>query len=98
MKHDYATAVAAGNVAVHAHPEFWASYMGRGYAHLAQKQFAEAIADFEKGRSLNPDSTINLSGLAAAQAASGNRKEAESLLNELMMMRSRQYVAPFDVA
>ena len=98
LKHDYAAAEAADNVAIHAHPEFWAPYMGRGYARLALKKYAESIADFEQARALNPVATINLSGLAAAQAASGNRKAAESQLAEMLQMRSRQYVSPFELA
>ncbi|HTQ58100.1 MAG TPA: winged helix-turn-helix domain-containing protein [Bryobacteraceae bacterium] len=98
MKHDFAAAEAAGSAAIQAHPEFWAPYMGRGYSHLARKQYAEAIADFEKGRTLNPEATINLCGLAAAQAGAGNRKAAEDVLHDMLQMRSQRYVSPFDVA
>jgi len=98
LKQDFDGARAADLAAIQAHPDFWAPHMACGYSYLAQQRFPEAIAEFEKGRSLAPEATINLSGLAAAYARSGNRTEAMKLLALLKKMMSEQYVAPFDVA
>jgi len=98
LKGDYHAAEAAGATAIQAHPDFWAPYMGRGYAYLAEGRFPESIADFERGRALNPKATINLSGLAAAHARAGHRKETLDLLARMQQMALRQYVAPFDIA
>jgi DNA-binding winged helix-turn-helix (wHTH) protein/TolB-like protein/Flp pilus assembly protein TadD len=98
LKQDYAAADAADTAAIQAHPDFWALYMGRGYSYLAERRFPEAIADFEKGRALNPYATINLSGLAAAHARAGHRAVAKNLLAQMQQMMSRQHVAPFDIA
>ena len=62
LKHDFPAAEAAGNLAVKVHPDFWALYMGLGYGLMAANRFPESIAAFEKGRTLNPYATINLSG------------------------------------
>jgi tetratricopeptide (TPR) repeat protein len=67
-------------------------------SYLAERRFPEAIAAFQKGRSLAPEATINLSGLAAAYAKSGNRPEAVKILAQMIQMSSQQYVAPFDIA
>lgn len=98
LKHDFPAAEAADTVAIRTHPNFWPSYMGRGYAYLAEKRYSEAIADFEKGRELNPYATINLSGLAAAQALAGNRAGALKFLDQIKSLMSTQHVAPFDIA
>ncbi len=98
LKQDYEGDLAADRAAVTAHPEFWAPHMALGYGYLAEVRFSEAIAEFEKARALAPDATINLSGLAAAQARSGNSAEATKLLALLKKMTSGQHVAPFDIA
>ena len=88
----------AVHAAIRAHPDFWANHMACGYGYLGLRQYPEAIAEFERGRQLAPDATLVLSGLAAAQARSGNRAEAVNLLAQLKKMRSERYVAPFDIA
>jgi tetratricopeptide (TPR) repeat protein len=98
LERNYAAAEAAGAAAIQAHPDFWALYMGRGYSYLAEGRFPEAIADFEKGRALNPEATVNLAGLAASYARSGNRSEGTKVLAALRAMKSRRYVSPFDLA
>jgi len=98
LNHDFEGALAADRAAIKAHPDFWAPHMAGGYAYLAERRFPEAIAEFETARALNPDATLTLSGLAAAQARSGNRVEAVKLLAQLKKMKSERYVAPFDIA
>jgi TolB-like protein/DNA-binding winged helix-turn-helix (wHTH) protein/Tfp pilus assembly protein PilF len=98
LKQDYEGDLAADRAAIKAHPDFWAPHMASGYGYLAEQRFPEAIAEFEKARALNPEATINLSGLAAAHARSGDRTEAMKLLAQLKKMASEQHVAPFDIA
>ena len=98
LNQDYERDVDAVHAAIKAHPDFWPSHMACGYGYLAERRFSESIAEFEKARALNPDATINLSGLATAQARSGNRAEAMKLLAQLKTMRAAHYVAPFDIA
>jgi TolB-like protein/DNA-binding winged helix-turn-helix (wHTH) protein/Tfp pilus assembly protein PilF len=98
LQQDFEGDLAADRAAIRAHPDFWAPHMACGYGYLAEQRFPEAIAEFEKARALNPDATINLSGLAAAEARSGDRLEAMKLLAQLKKMMSVQHVAPFDIA
>lgn len=98
LKRDYEGALAASRAAIKAHPDFWAPHMACGYDLLAMRRFGEAIAEFEKARALDPDATVNLSGLAAAQARSGNRQEALKILALLKQMMAEHYVAAFDLA
>jgi DNA-binding winged helix-turn-helix (wHTH) protein/TolB-like protein/Flp pilus assembly protein TadD len=98
IAHDFESALVADRAAIKAHPDFWPPHMAAGYAWLAERRFPEAIAEFEKARALAPDATLTLSGLAAAQARSGNRAEALRLLAQLKKMKTERYVAPFDIA
>ena len=98
LKHDYEGALAADRAAIKAHPDFWPPRMAGGYAYVAERRFPEAIAEFERARALNPESTLTLSGLASAYARSGNRAEAVKLLTLLKKTSSERYVAPFDIA
>ncbi|HXM42781.1 MAG TPA: winged helix-turn-helix domain-containing protein [Bryobacteraceae bacterium] len=98
LKHDFEGALAADRAAIKAHPDYWPPHMAAGYAYLAERRIPEAIAEFERSRALAPDATLTLSGLAAAQARSGNRAEAMQLLAQLQKMKSERYVAPFDIA
>jgi tetratricopeptide (TPR) repeat protein len=72
--------------------------MDNGYNLLALERYPEAVAQFEKARGLNPESTIKLSGLGATYARSGRRNDALAILAELDAMSKRQYVAPVDIA
>jgi DNA-binding winged helix-turn-helix (wHTH) protein/TolB-like protein/Flp pilus assembly protein TadD len=98
LKGDYSGALAASLTAIKIHPDFWAPHMACGYDYLALRRYPEALAEFEKARSLDPDATVNLSGLAAAQARSGNRAEALKILAQLRKMMAEHYVAGFDIA
>jgi tetratricopeptide (TPR) repeat protein/TolB-like protein len=98
LKGDYLGGLEAGNTAIKVDPDFWMPYMDNGYNLLALERYPEAVAQFEKARALNPDSTINLSGLGATYARSGRRNEAMAVLAELDAMSKRQYVAPVDIA
>jgi len=98
LKGDYREALNATRTALQVDPDFWLLYMYNGYTLLQLKRYPEAIAQFEKARTLNPESTINLSGMGAAYALSGKRDAALALLRQLDEMASRQYVAPPDFA
>lgn len=98
LKGDYKGGLEAGNTAINVDPDFWMPYMDNGYNLLALERYPEAVTQFEKARALNPESTINLSGLGATYARSGRRNEALAILAQLDAMAKQQYVAPVDIA
>jgi len=98
LKGDYRAGLQAGQAAAQVDPDFWPVYMYNGYNLLRLKRYPEAIAQFERARRLNPESTINLSGLGATHALSGQREQALALIAQLGELSKRQYVAPVDVA
>ncbi len=98
LKGDYAGAIQAADAAIQLDPGFWFAHMENGYNWLALERYPEAIAQFGKAVSLNPESTISLSGLAGAYARAGKRDEALALVARMNEMSKRQYVAPVDIA
>jgi DNA-binding winged helix-turn-helix (wHTH) protein/TolB-like protein/Tfp pilus assembly protein PilF len=98
LKHDNKDAVDFEYQAIKVDPQFWMAHMMAGYNWIALRQFPRAIAEFENARALNPDSTLNLAGLATAWAQSGNRAEALKILADLQSRRAHQYVSPMDIA
>lgn len=98
LKHDYKRALEFEYQAIKVDPQFWMPHMMAGYGWDALGQSSRAIAEFENARALNPDSTINLAGLAAAWVQSGKRGEALKILADLQARRARQYVSPMDIA
>src|SRR5208282_1513715 len=63
LKGDYAGAIQAADAAIQLDSGFWFAHMENGYNWLALGRYPEAIAQFGKAVSLNPESTISLSGL-----------------------------------
>ena len=79
-------------------PEFWMAHMEAGSALYSMGRFAEAAAELVKARTLNPDSTLNLSVLGMTLVRLNRRSEAVQLLDGLKQMSARQYVSPVDIA
>jgi tetratricopeptide (TPR) repeat protein len=90
--------MAATQAALEVVPDFWLLYMYRGYNFWGLKRYPEAVVAFEKARRMNPESTINLSGLGGTYAMWGRREQALAMIEQLVHMSEHQYVAPTDIA
>ena len=80
------------------YPEFWLTQMSLGWSYDRVGRYTEAIAAFERGRALNPDSTVFYGGLAEAYVHTGRRADAVALLADLKKRSETQYVSPMDFA
>ncbi len=69
----------------------------RGLAYEQKGMYREAISDFQKGVKLS-GSPLMLALLGHAYAASGQRAEAQNVLNELRELQGRRYVSPYTIA
>jgi len=77
---------------------FWPARWFLGRAYVAQGNYREAIAEFEKARTLPGDSTGVIIELGYAYAVSGKRAEARKMIGELMEQSKRNYVSPYGIA
>ncbi|MEN3330692.1 MAG: eukaryotic-like serine/threonine-protein kinase [Blastocatellia bacterium] len=76
---------------------FFPVYRYLGLSYEQKGMYKEAIAAFERGIKLS-GSPLLVALLGHAYAASGNRHEAERVLNELQEMAGQRYVSPYTVA
>jgi tetratricopeptide (TPR) repeat protein len=79
-------------------PNFPSVYVHLGMAYEGKRMFKEAVAAFEKARSLPGSNPLVLGALGHGYAVSGNRREAEKLLEELGALSARRYVSPISRA
>lgn len=76
-------------------PDYLQAHMRLATAYQQLGRTAEAVAEAEHVVKLSPDS---VGRLAEIYALVGRRREAADLLNRLLDMRTRQYVAPYTLA
>jgi len=69
-----------------------------GLVYVEKKRYAEAVAEIQKGVELSGGNTLAVASLGHAYAVSGNRSEAEKLLNELKQRAKQKYVPSFGIA
>ncbi|MGH2620480.1 MAG: tetratricopeptide repeat protein, partial [Anaerolineales bacterium] len=78
-------------------PNFSFGPWGLGMAHTGQGRFGEAIEELQQTRRLD-DSPQVLGDLGYAYAASGKRREAHRMIQELKDLSRRRYVSSYDIA
>lgn len=76
---------------------YWFDYCFLGRAYEQKGRLPEAIATFQRGLTLEGNTEL-WSGLGHAYAASGNKAEAQKVLDHLKELSTHSYVAPYNVA
>ncbi|MGA2184826.1 MAG: winged helix-turn-helix domain-containing protein [Bryobacteraceae bacterium] len=98
LKGDYQAQLDAGYRTIKTDPGFWGGHLVAGSALTSMHRYPEAVAELQKGRALDPDSTYILSILGEALAEWGRKAEAVQVLDELKRKSARQYASPADIA
>jgi serine/threonine protein kinase/Flp pilus assembly protein TadD len=78
-------------------PNFWFDYVFLGRAYEAKGKLPEAIDTFKRGLALE-DNTELWSGLGHAYATSGNKTEANKVIDHLKELSAQRYLAPYNMA
>jgi tetratricopeptide (TPR) repeat protein len=94
----YEEAVEQCKAAIELDRGFHGSYWALGLAYEGLANYAEAVAAFQKGLELLPDTPRLLGALAHAYTSWGKREEAERILERLHVLALQNYVSPFDFA
>jgi len=79
-------------------PNYWWAHSILGRCYLGKGMRSEAIAEFQKARSLESTIVEPLAGLGVAYALEGDNAEAMKVLNELQERAKRSYVSPYFIA
>jgi TolB-like protein/Flp pilus assembly protein TadD len=94
MTHKPDLALEAYNRTVELDPNFSGAHRGLGWCYELERKYPEAIAEFLNALQLD-ESVYNLASLGHAYAASGDRVEAEKILNNLKTLSKQKFVTYF---
>ena len=79
-------------------PGFHEAHQFLGWAYEQKKMYEEAIAEIQKAISLSGGRPYWVAALGHVYAVSGQKEEAQKILDELKELSKRRYVSPFDIA
>jgi serine/threonine-protein kinase len=94
---EYDRAIAESRRALELHPDFAFAYAWMGMALLMKGDAKGALAPLQRARMLD-DNVTTTHFLAMAQAAAGNRSEAERLVAGLEKVAATRYTCAYEVA
>ena len=77
---------------------YWLDHIFLGRAYEQQNKMPDAFAAFENARKLDQDHAEIWSALGHAYAVSGNKAEAQKVMDRLQDPKALSYVAPYNVA
>jgi TolB-like protein/Flp pilus assembly protein TadD len=95
--HRYDEAIAQLHKTLEMDPGYYFAHVMLGQALEMKSAPDEAIAEYQKARALNDDPSV-LGLLARAYGLSGNKTEAEKILNQLRELSTQRYVAAYSFA
>ena len=90
-------AIAQAQQTVKREPNFAYGYAGAALAYVEKGEFGRAIEAMERATKLESNTTMTALN-AHVQAAAGNRREAEKLLEDLHAGSRRRYVCAYELA
>lgn len=79
-------------------PNYGFAHYWLGLAHEQTGCYREAIAEFKKAAHLLHSAPFSLAALGHAQAAAGNKEEAQKLLRDLIRLSRHTYAEPLGIA
>ena len=84
--------------AIEIDPNFWFGHCFLGRVYEQKGKLPEAIVEFQRAVELEKDNAETWSGLGHAYALSGNRAEAQKILDHLKEVSAHSWVAPYNIA
>ena len=96
--HDFPQALRLYDHTLEIDPNFISATIERGMVLVQLERYQEALASFEKARTLTAEEASPIVGLAIADAKIGKVSEARRILSELEVGRARLHVSNFQLA
>ena len=84
--------------AIEIDPNFWFGHCFLGRVYEQKGKLPEAIVEFQRAVELEKDNAETWSGLGHAYSLSGNRAEAQKILDHLKAVSAHSWVAPYNIA
>jgi tetratricopeptide (TPR) repeat protein len=95
--HQYEKAIEQLRYAIDLDPGYWFDYCFLGRAYEQKGRLPEAIETNKRGLALEGNTEL-WAGLGHAYAVSGNKANAQKVLDQLKELSAKRYVAPYNVA
>lgn len=95
--HQWDQAIEQLRYAIGLDPGYWFDYCFLGRAYEQKGRLPEAIETNKRGLALEGNTEL-WAGLGHAYAASGNKADAQKVLDQLKKLSAKRYVAPYNVA
>jgi serine/threonine protein kinase len=95
--HRWDEAIETLRSAIDLDPSYWFDYNFLGRAYEQKGRFSEAIETFKRGLALEGNTEL-WAGLGHTYAVSGDRAEANHVIDHLKDLSKQRYVAPYNVA
>jgi len=95
---DYESALEQCDHTIELDPHFAPAYLLLGFVQERRGEFDEAIAAFQHAIQLSPNSPGFRAALGRMLALIGRQAEAMKILDEMVELAKKRYVAPFDLA
>jgi serine/threonine protein kinase/Tfp pilus assembly protein PilF len=92
--HRYDEAIEQLKKFIESEPNFWLVHSILGQVYLSKGNLPDAIRELELADSLSPHTMRNMALLGDAYALAGRRAEARKLLDELISLSKKRYIAP----
>jgi len=93
----YAAAIQVARKALEAAPQFYTGHFNLGLGYLGNRQFPEALAEFQKSMPPGGDPEVS-AAIAQVEALLGNRTAAYRILDRLSREARQRYVSPASIA
>ncbi|HTS36723.1 MAG TPA: winged helix-turn-helix domain-containing protein [Candidatus Solibacter sp.] len=94
FKRDYDRCLSISMKAQQTFPKFWVPHLTAGMCYYIKGQYSQAIEEFQQARTMNPEATFPMTGLAISYAKAGDREKALAGAREMEQLGKQRYVAP----
>jgi TolB-like protein/DNA-binding winged helix-turn-helix (wHTH) protein/Flp pilus assembly protein TadD len=96
LKRDYDSCLSLSEKNMQMFPDFWVPHLTAGMCRSVKAQYPEAIEEYHKALTMNPEAGFALAGLGMSYAKSGNRPAARKVLEEMDVTAKQKgsYVSP----
>lgn len=95
---DYDNAIKKLQESIRMNPKFMLAHIWLGRTYQVKKMYPEAVKEYKKALEVTPDWPVALSQIGNVYGVSGNKAEAQKILESLVALSSNKFVTSYGVA
>ena len=97
-KGDYDSAIKKLRASLQMNPKFPLAHIWLGRSYQAKQMYSEAIAEYKAALEVTPDWPVGLAQIGNVYGVSGNKIEAQKILDTLSLLSSKKFVTSYGMA